>query len=118
MTFQQHLLATTDVDVPVRLRESLSDFCATCPEVENGYVCRVERRMAGNAPETTLRFAVKLTTPKHARSDDVTASRTLMQRFVRARRELAETLGLTVLTDHGVPAWEAHAVEVFTRAAG
>jgi hypothetical protein len=83
--------------------------------VERGYICRVERRVGGLEPETGLHFAVKLTTPIDSPRYGGVESRAVVERFSRLHGDLVESLGLAVLADRAVSAWEARGVKVFDR---
>jgi hypothetical protein len=118
MGFQQHLLDTSAEDVPPSVRTALRDFCEATPEAQAGYVCRVERVRDGADPERELHFAVKLARhvdrPDDARADSLAVLTRLRERDV----ELAKDVGLTVLADRAVPAWEAKGQRIFIRALG
>jgi hypothetical protein len=115
MTYHPRLLPTTEADIPPNVFASLGSFCATCPEVDRGYVCRVERLAAGVDPLERLAFAIKVVTPVDAPSDGVVESRNVLERFSRENRDLAEEVGLTLLADRAVPVWENQAVRIFVR---
>lgn len=71
----------------------------------------IERQ--GKEPERALRFAVKLTWPVSSRDE----MREAPIRFFRSLRashpQLIRQLGLAVLTNRAVPAWEKDGLRIF-----
>ena len=60
MTHRQRLLETAPADVPPAVRDAARQFCEANPEVEAGWLCRVERRRQDGDPIERLAFAVEL----------------------------------------------------------
>lgn len=112
---QQRLLPTTPDDVPPDVRDELGAFCADAPEVEAGYVCRVERVRPGREPQASLSFILKLARPISVPEDARSETRAVCDRFIRQHPRLARQLGVGVLADRAVPAWEKNAQKVYTR---
>ncbi len=110
---QRRLLPTAPEDVSPSVHETLSLFCADAPEVEAAYVCRVERVWPDREPEQALSFAIKLTTPIREPGDAQPEQRFLSDRFIRQNPDLARELGVGVLADRAVPAWEKNAQKIY-----
>lgn len=112
---QQRLLPTTPDDVPPDVRDELGAFCADAPEVEAGYVCRVERVRPGREPQESLSFIVKLARPISVPEDARSETRAVCDRFIRQHPGLARQLGVGVLADRAGPAWEKNGQKIYTR---
>jgi hypothetical protein len=112
---QERLLATSSDDVPVAMRDALREFCDGTSEIEIAYLCRVERSRPGAAPQTTLQFAIKLARRVDGPDDAYAESVAVLTRLSEQHPDLAKELGLSVLADRGVGAWEAKAERVFDR---
>ena len=112
---QQRLLPTTPDDVPPDVRDELGAFCAESPEVEAGYVCRVERVWPGREPQESLSFILKLARPISVPEDARPETRAVCDRFIRQHPNLARQLGVGVLADRAIPAWEKNGQKVYSR---
>ena len=112
---QRRLLPTTPDDVPPDVRDELGAFCADDPDVEAAYVCRVELIWPGREPEQRLQFSVKLAQPVRERDDAQPEQRALLHRFIRQHPDLARQLGVGVLAERALPAWQKNAQNVYTR---
>ena len=111
---REQLLATTPDDLPSGYADALEAFCRDTGSVARGYVCAVEvTREAG--PERQLRFSVKLsqTVAEPADAHDVLLS--LLSKLGESHLPLMTELGIGVLADRAVDAWEAKAVRVYPR---
>ena len=97
------------------LRDALSGFCATSPEIDTAYVCRVERIWPDARTDQRLSFIVKLTQPIREPDDAQSEQRAVCDRFIRQHPELARELGVGVLADRAVPAWDKNAQKVYER---
>ena len=117
MEVEQRLLTTTADDVPDAMRDTLRAFCEATPEVESAWVCRIESRAPGREAEERLRFAVKLKGRYDVPDEGVAGARLLMSRLSEPQRELIAELGLAVLADRAVAAWDAKAEMIYRRAA-
>lgn len=111
---RRRLLATAPEDVSPSVRETLSVFCAAAPEVEAAYVCRVERVWPDRKPEQTLSFAMKLTTPIREPGDAQPEKDAIRHRLIRQHPDLARELGIGVLADRAVPAWQKNAQKIYS----
>lgn len=111
---RRHLLPTGPEDVSATVRDELHAYCADAPAIEAAYVCRVERVWpGGREPERCLQFSVKLAQPIREPDDAQSEKRAVCHRFIREHPDLARQLGVGVLADRAVPAWEEHAQKVY-----
>lgn len=109
---QQRLLPTTPEDV-AKVRAELRAFCSGVPEVDAAYVCRVERVWPGREPRQSLQFIVKLAQPIAGPDDARSQTRAVCDRFIREHPDLARELGVGVLADRAVHAWDKNAQKVY-----
>ncbi len=100
------------------VRRKLCAFCADADEVEAGYVCRVEWLYPGSEPEERLSFAMKLVVPVTDRGDARAEQEAVVSRFIGEHPDLAATLGVGVLADRAVRAWEMNAQRVYPEPSG
>ena len=112
---QRRLLPTKPDDVARDVRDELGAFCADAPEVEAAYVCRVEQIWPGREPEQRLQFSVKLAQPVRERDDAQPERQAVCHRFIRQHPDLARQLGVGVLADRAIPAWEKNGQKVYSR---
>ncbi|HET8741427.1 MAG TPA: hypothetical protein VFM41_02300 [Gaiella sp.] len=112
---QQRLLPTSPEDVAPTVRDELGAFCEDESEVEAAYVCRVERVWPGREPQQSLSFIVKLAQPIAGPDDARSETRAVCDRFIREHADLARELGVGVLADRAVPAWDKYAQKVWAR---
>jgi hypothetical protein len=110
---QRRLLPTGPEDVSATVRDELHAFCADAPAIEAAYVCRVERVWPGREPERRLEFSVKLAQPIQEPDDAQPEKRAVCHRFIREHPDLARQLGVGVLADRAVRAWDTHAQKVY-----
>ena len=76
-------------------------------------MCRVERVWPDATTEQRLSFMVKLTKPVSRPGDGHPESDAVVTRFIDQRPDLAAALGVGVLADRAVPAWDKNAQKVY-----
>ena len=115
---QQRLLATTASDVEPHVHDALNRFCAASSGVEAGYVCRVEQVWPDGKATERLSFMLRLDMPVRERGDGRPELFAIANRFAVEHPDLAGSLGIGVLADRAVAAWERNGVRVFVREPG
>jgi hypothetical protein len=115
---QERLLETAAGDVPLVVRNAAREFCEVRPDVVKAWVCAVEWIEPGRKSEQRLRFAVKPGSPIDQRDEGSAATRRLMAELTGPEADLVAEVGLGVLADRAVAAWEAKAERVFARSPG
>jgi hypothetical protein len=94
--------------------DDLRAFCEGDEDVEAGYVCSVEQSK-DDSTWNALRFEVKLRFPVDAPGDSRDVSPKLAKQFHERHPELMGEVGLRVLADRAVPAWDKNALRLFAR---
>ena len=112
--FRERLLQTTPDVVSSDEVDAMRAFCAGEGAVEAAYVRSVERTR-DDKTWSAVRFAVTLTDPVDGPDDSRSLSLELATRLTDRHPVLIRELGICVLADRAVPAWEKNAVLVFTR---
>jgi len=111
---QQRLVETAPDDVPQQLAEVLRSFCASSPEVEKGYVCKVDETGLDGVNRGRLLFCVKLVVPVAEPGDAADVSMSLTGRFIAAHPDLMRQVGFGALADRAVQAWERYGVCLYS----
>jgi hypothetical protein len=103
---RERLLETPLERVPAGTADALAAFCADRPEVRRAFLCEVERTVEGEEPTRGLSFAVDLTWPVAEPEDSRGVSPLLASALVERDPELVREVGVAVLADRAVPAWQ------------
>jgi len=112
--FRERVLKTAADAVSAERLDDLRAFCEGDEDVAAGYVCSVEQSK-DDSTWNVLRFAVKLLFPVDAPGDSRDVSQKFAKQFHERHQELMGEVGLRVLADRAVPAWDKNALRLFAR---
>jgi hypothetical protein len=112
-SFREQLLQTETNAVAPETVDVIQAFCRASPDVEAAYVCAAERISEGEEPIRVLVLALAI--PVDGRGDSDATTFELTRRFSREHPDVMRRLGLRVLTDRAVPAFEHYGVRVYRR---